>query len=280
MFKKNVNVAKFTTLNIGPKAQYFCRVSTFEQMQSAIQFAKEYNLPFFVLGKGSNLLFEKNTYQGLVIHNKINHFELKETLLTVGSGYSFAYLGKKISKLGLSGLEFASGIPGTVGGAVYMNAGANAQDTGSILSQCKVLDENGNIVTKERKDLFFAYRSSSFQTAKEIILEATFQLKQDEQASKRQQELLQKRLQTQPYNEKSAGCCFKNPEHISAGQLIEECGLKGMQIGGAMVSKKHANFIINASNANAKDVKKLIEFVKKKVKQERGVELELEINQV
>ncbi|NGX31548.1 MAG: UDP-N-acetylenolpyruvoylglucosamine reductase [Chlamydiae bacterium] len=278
MFEENVEIKSVVHFNIGGLARYFCVVKTIEEMKKAVQFAKDKKVKYFILGKGSNLLFDDLGFCGLVIQNKIKHLHIDKTTVRVGSGYSFAYLGKKLSQMGLSGLEFASGIPGTVGGAVYMNASANVQAVEDVLSACTVLMPDGSIVQKTNQDLSFGYRTSIFQKNEWVILEVTFKLCKMQNAANMQKQLLDKRLSTQPYRAKSAGCCFKNPsQKLSAGQLIEECGLKGFSIGDAIISKKHANFILNKNNASSKDVKKLIETVQKKVKAKKGVDLELEI---
>lgn len=281
MIEKNVDIKPFVHFKIGPVVSFFCTVKTIDELKKAWIFAKENQLKVFVLGKGSNLLMNDTHFTGMVIRNQINDFKIENEDLFVGSGASFAHLGKVVSKKGLSGLEFASGIPGTVGGAIYMNAGANGQEIKDCLVSCQVLTNEGIIKTLTKKELKLAYRHSIFHHeshADMIILQGHFKLKKDPNAQKRQQDYLKKRMQTQPYDKKTAGCCFKNPsKDLSAGKLIEESGLKGFSINGASISKKHANFIINEKQATFEDVIKVIDHVQKKVKQEKGIDLELEM---
>ena len=185
----------------------------------------------------------------------------------------------KVSRLGLTGMEFATGIPGTVGGAVYMNAGAYKSDMGYIVTEVKAINENLEIVTLYNKDLKFKYRSSFFQTHKNYIcIEATIKLKYGSKKLIKEviEDRRQKRISTQPLEYPSAGSVFRNPENDYAWRLINVCGLKGYRIGGAMVSEKHANFIINVGNAKGEDIRNLILYVKDTVKKETGVDLKVE----
>lgn len=275
--QRNVLLSKFSTFGIGGPANYFTVVTSILQMQEAIAIAKARSLPFFVIGKGSNLLFDDRGYQGLVILSKIETFSSEAQEYVVGSGYSFAKLGVKTAKNGYKGLEFASGIPGSVGGAIYMNAGAGGSETKDYLKTVLYLEETGEIVEYPKDEICFSYRYSSFQEKKGAILSATFTLELDEQAKERQYGLLNYRLATQPYKSKSAGCCFKNPTNNSAGALIEKAGLKGYQIGGAKISPMHANFITNSGNAKAKDVLDLIAYIKKSIDDKFGILLETEV---
>jgi len=265
-------------MGIGGPARYFAVAETVEQMREALIECRRRRLAFMILGKGSNTLFDDRGFNGAVIQNRIDFLESpEEGLFYAGGGFSFSLLGVKTARLGYAGLEFASGIPGSVGGAVFMNAGANGQQTSDTLVSVEFLDEKGEFFCCPKEKLQFAYRSSSFQKRRGAIVGATFSLEKVEGARKRQLEIIAYRKETQPYSEMSAGCIFRNPEEGHAGALIEECGLKGSAVGGAKVSPQHANFIVNASCATAEDVKALIEKVRREVKEKRGVALKSEV---
>lgn len=277
--RQGVSLKEYSTFGIGGKALFFIEVSSEIQMQEAMQFARKENIPFFVLGKGSNVLFDDKGYKGLVILNKLQFIEWAENEVTVSSGYSFAHLGVQSARKQLSGLEFASGIPGSVGGAICMNAGACGSDVSQVLVNAKVLEENGEMKTYKKEEIGFGYRTTIFQKKKVIIVSGTFSLSPAENARKKQMDYVEYRLKTQPYKDKSAGCIFCNPKEgsVSAGYLIQEAGLKGKQIGGAVVSPMHANFIVNKENASAKDVLDLIEEVKEQVQKKHKIDLECEV---
>lgn len=267
-------LAPFCTFGIGGPARYFATSRTISDLQQLIQWANNHGVSFFVLGKGSNLLFDDRGYDGLVIYNRVTFFEEpKPGEYYVGSGYSFARLGALTARKGFAGLEFASGIPGSVGGAVYMNAGANGRETADCLEEVDYIDAEGRLKQLKRGELDFSYRSSSFQNWKGAIAAARFSLTKGEQALQKQRELLAYRLETQPYEDKSAGCVFRNPQKRGAGALIDAAGLKGYSVGGAAISQKHANFIINKNHATAEDVKRLVQEIKEKV----GFNLECEL---
>lgn len=266
-----------STFGIGGPARLFTIVSCVEEMQRALQYSFREKIPFFVLGKGSNCLFDDKGFDGLVIQNKISYLEMEGERVDVGSGYSFSMLGLKTAKHQLSGLEFASGIPATVGGAIYMNAGANGKETGDHLEEVLFATEEGELISYRKKDLVFAYRYSSFQNMKGAILSAKFGLTPSPTARDKQFTIIEYRKKTQPYQDPSAGCVFRNPEGVSAGALIEKTGLKGFSIGGAEVSPMHANFIVNRQNASARDVLALAKEVERLVKEATGVNLEMEI---
>lgn len=277
-FKENVLLSSYTTMGIGGPARYFTRATTIEEMQEALQFAKNHNLPFLVIGKGSNSLFHDQGFCGVAILNKIDFCnEPSEGAFHVGSGYSFSLLGIQTAKKRLTGLEFASGIPATVGGAVYMNAGASGKETKDCLTSVVFMDPEGNVRNYQKKDLQFSYRKSSFQKMKGVIIAATFELTTCSEAREKQIAIVQYRTGTQPYSDKSCGCTFRNPEGNFAGALIEKCGLKGLKVGGAEVSMLHANFIVNKGEASREDIRVLIKLIKEKVKEKEGVDLEEEV---
>lgn len=270
--QKSRSLSEFSTFGIGGPIRYFVEVSSIEEMEEAYLL----DFPKMVIGKGSNCLFEDRGFDGLVILNKIDFCHWHDSEVTAGSGFPFSLLGVQTARKGLSGLEFASGIPATVGGAVFMNAGANGWETCDCLKS--VLFFDGSFQREFlREELSFGYRISPFQTMNGVILSATFSLKPFPEARKSQLQIIDYRMKTQPLKEKSIGCIFRNPPNQSAGALIDRCGLKGFSVGGAKVSEIHANFIINHQNASSKDVKQLIRLVQEKVLEQTGVCLEPEI---
>lgn len=275
---EKVNLSSLSTFGIGGPAKDFCRVNTVEEMQAVLKKCHQENTPYIIVGKGSNSLFDDRGFNGMVIQNKIDFFEIpEEGTYHVGAGFSFTLLGTRTAQAGFSGLEFASGIPASVGGAVYMNAGANGTETEKSLVSVDYVDEEGNFKVLLKEDLEFSYRTSSFQKMKGAIVGATFKLSRSLTARQKQIEIVNARRKSQPYSDKSAGCVFRNPTCGAAGQLIELAGLKGTSIGGAAVSNLHANFIINSNNATSRDILELIEKVKFDVYEKHGVELESEV---
>lgn len=281
IFETNKMLSEISTFGIGGPAKYFIEATSIDAIRQAISQCQAQNIPYLVIGKGSNTLFSSKGFDGLVIHNKINFLEESAShTFKVGAGYSFSLLGTRTAKKGLSGLEFASGIPGSVGGAVFMNAGANGQETCNPLVSVDFLEEGGEIKTYLKNELYFSYRTSPFQKKKGVILSATFTLTEEESARKSQFEIISYRQKTQPYSEKSAGCVFRNPLNEHASRLIDTCSLKGLRVGDAEVSELHANFIINKNRATSEDVLSLIELIQAKVKDKTGLELESEIRYI
>ena len=275
------SLAALCTLGVGGPARYFTEVRNADEMAFAFRFAKENKRSVFLLGKGSNCLFDDRGYNGLVILNKIDFSRFEEpNEIIAGGGYSFSRLGSYTARNGWSGLEFASGIPGTVGGAVYMNAGANGHETATTLISVEFLSDEGERKIFSREELAFAYRSSPFHSMSGAILSARFRLQADPAAKRQQQEIVQYRTSTQPYGEASAGCFFVNPRNASAGSLIDSLGLKGLKVGGAQISPIHANFIVNQGNATAQEILELSALVKLRVKEAFGHELEQEVRYV
>jgi UDP-N-acetylmuramate dehydrogenase len=266
------------TLGIGGPAKKYVEVKTIEEMKQAILACQEEKLSFFILGKGSNCLFDDRGFNGCVIHNKIDFIkEEEEGVFVAGGGYSFSLLGTQTARKGWKGLEFASGIPATVGGAVFMNAGANGSETQDTLVYADFITEEGTLARYRKKELEFSYRYSSFQKLKGAIVTAAFKLEKGESARQKQLEIISYRQKTQPYGEKSAGCIFRNPPQMVAGRLIDEAGLKGFSQGDAEVSMLHGNFLINRGSAYCQDFLSLIETVKNQVKAAKGIELEAEV---
>lgn len=270
-----------TTLGIGGIAAFYLDVFDVPSMQDAIRYAQKNKIPYVVIGKGSNVFFDTRGFKGLVICNKLQFCqELSPGEFYAGAGYSFSLLGTMTAKNGFSGLEFAAGIPASVGGAVFMNAGAQSMDTQRFLAYVDFVDEDGNLKRYDRSELSFGYRHSTFQSMKGAIVGACFRLIPDTNARAKQMQLLHYRIGTQPYQSKSAGCVFKNPDCISAGALIEQMGLKGYSIGGAQVSEKHANFLINSQDATSDDFFHLINHIKSEAKILHNIELEQEIRYI
>lgn len=278
--KENVSLSKFTTYKVGGTARLLVYPKNTEKLILLLKELKKENIKHKVLGFGSNLIFSDSLYDGVIIKlDSFDEVKIKDTVITAGAGVSLIKLSYKAQKEGLTGLEFASGIPGSVGGAVFMNAGAYKSDMGYIVSEVKVLTPELDVKTLYNKDLKYKYRSSFLQSNPNYIcLEATLVLRHgDKNAIKELMETRkQKRLLTQPLEYPSAGSVFRNPEGDFAGRLIEECSLKGYSIGGAKVSEKHANFIVNSGGATASDVKNLITYVHDKVKEETKVDLKIE----
>lgn len=276
--EQQVLLKDFSPFGIGGPSQHFVAVHTVEELLEAINHAKKKKLPFFLLGRGSNCLFDDRGYKGLVIKNAIDFLHFNKETLSVGSGLFLPYLSMCCSERDLSGFEFAAGIPGSVGGALYMNASAHGQSISSVLRKVTVLTSDGLIEEKEATSLHFGYRFSSFQHSNEMILSATFQLSPSIDVKERVKTFLLERKAKQPLGEKSLGSIFKNPNSkLSAGALIDLCGLKGERVGGASVSQKHANFIINDQEASSRDVLRLIEIIEQNVKETQGIILEKEI---
>lgn len=278
LFQQNVLLSSYSTFGIGGPARLFAQAKTIHEMQQSIEYCLKNKIPYFILGKGSNSLFDDRGYDGAVILNKIDFIETdSKGLFHVGAGYNFSLLGSQTARQAWSGLEFASGIPGTVGGAIFMNAGANGAETFQTLISVDFLKENGELCTYSKDKLEFGYRYSSFQKMKGVILGGSFGLQPSEQARTKQLEIIAYRKKTQPLSERSAGCVFRNPVCNYAGALIEQCGLKGVSVGDAMVSSVHANFIVNTGQARASEVLGLISLIKSKVKEKTGILLESEI---
>lgn len=274
--RKGIALAPFTTYGIGGEAEYLAIVHTKQQLQEAVSFCCQEALPYYILGRGSNVLFDDRGYKGMVIVNRIDFLEQKKHIFRVGAGYSFVRLGQLSAKMGYGGLEFASGIPGSVGGAIYMNAGAQGAETKDTLEEVVCFSEGKEVLLK-KEEMQFGYRFSNFQQEKQIILEATFHLTPATDAKEKQKILLAKRMATQPYSDKSCGCIFQNPLPLFAGKLIEEANLKGLQVGGAAISHTHANFIVNAGGATARDVLETIRMIKQIVYEKTGVMLQEEV---
>jgi len=252
-FKKNVLLAPYTTFRIGGPAEYFFIAKNNQDLIEAVDFVKEKNLPFFILGGGSNLLVSDKGFNGLVIKTENKNYSIKGNRIISEAGVRLSDIVRFSIENNLTGLEWAIGIPGTIGGAVKINASCFGGEMKSLIRKTEKLDN--------------------------IILSIELELKKGNQEESRRiiREIAKKRKQNQPIGQLCAGCIFKNPPGQFAGQLIDRAGLKGKKIGGAMISEKHANFIINSSDAKAKNVIALIDLIKKTIKEKYRVDLEEEI---
>lgn len=279
-FKTNIKTSNYTTYKVGGEAKVLVYPNDEACLIKLIKYLNCNNVLYKVIGFGSNLIFSDKEYNGVLIRlDKFNDVTVDDTIIKAGAGVSLIKLSNIALKHGLTGLEFAAGIPGTVGGACFMNAGAYKSDMGYITSEVKVLTPELKIKTLYNKDLNYKYRSSFLKhNPGYICLEAKIVLRKgDKDLIKELMETRkQKRLMTQPLEFPSAGSVFRNPEGDFAGKLIEDAGLKGKTLGGAMVSDKHANFIINKDNASASDVRNLILYVHDEVKKKYNIDLKVE----
>jgi len=277
MFERRRELKSFCTLGIGGPADYFYEAKTLQGLTLALAQARSDKIRTLVIGKGSNTLFDSRGFAGLVIYNNVQTIEFAPGSVFVSGGYAFARLGLLTARRGLAGLEFAAGIPGSVGGALFMNAGAMGCDCAGALAECLWIDDAGEVQKSKRDELVFSYRYSPFQESRGVIIGARFNLTEDATAKERCQEMVSRRLASQPYGEKTAGCFFRNPEGRCAGALIDEAGLKGRRIGGAMVSTLHANFIVNTGQATSSDVLELVALIQETVLAHFGHALHLEV---
>ena len=277
---ENIDLKKYTTYKAGGIGRVLVIPKDIESLQKLFNYINKNNIKYKMLGLGSNLIFGDDIYEGILIKlDEFNDVNISGTTIRVGAGYSLIKLSLLAARNDLAGLEFASGIPGTVGGAIYMNAGAYKSDMGYILKEIKVLTPDNEIITMSNKELDFHYRTSYLQkNPGYICLEATLNLYKGDRNAILDviRDRKKRRMETQPLEFPSAGSVFRNPPDDFAGRLIEELGYKGKKIGGAMVSTKHANFIINVGNAKGNDIKKLILEIQEKVKEKYDIELKVE----
>ena len=275
----NINLSDYTTYKLEGKALCVVIPDDINSLIRLLKFLRENTIKYKILGNGSNLIFS-NYYDGVLIKlDSFQNLEIVGNRIVVGAGYSLMKLALRVSRQGLTGLEFATGIPGTIGGAVYMNAGAYKSDMGYVVSSVKVLNPDLEVEILENKELDFHYRTSFLQTHPDYIcLEATIILSKGNTSEiiNLINERKKRRLETQPLEYPSAGSVFRNPEGDFAGRLIESIGYKGKEVGDAMVSNKHANFIINKGHASGEDIKKLINDIKSKVKEKYNIDLKVE----
>ena len=280
----NEPMKNHTTFKIGGPAQYYVTPESVTQIQEVVSLCRNMNIPLHVIGNGSNILVGDDGVDGVVLalFNTFSDYEIKDNVITAQAGMSLIKLAVIALREGLTGLEFASGIPGSVGGAVYMNAGAYDGQMKDVVTSVTVLDEAGNIRILGRDELDMGYRTSAVAKNNMIVLQVVIELKygDKEQIKARMNKLSELRKQKQPLEYPSAGSTFKRPEGYFAGKLIADAGLKGYSIGGAAVSEKHAGFVVNMGGATAKDVVELTDYIKKRIIEQFGVTLELEIKKI
>ena len=280
----NEPMASHTTFRIGGPADYFVLPETVEELAGILKLCKEENVPYFILGNGSNLLVGDKGFRGVVVqlYKNFDDMTIEGTTVTAKAGAMLVRVAKESGKAGLTGLEFASGIPGTIGGAMVMNAGAYGGEMKDVVTSVTILTKDGEIKKLSGEEMNFRYRGSVVENEGYIVLEAVMELKEGnlEEIQARMAELTLQRKTKQPIEFPSAGSTFKRPEGYFAGKLIQDAGLRGFKVGGAQVSEKHCGFVINAGGATAADVMQLMKDVSDKVNAEFGVALEPEVKRI
>jgi len=272
-------LALHTSFRVGGPAEIFITPKTTEELVKIWEISRSKNIPLTILGDGTNVLVSDTGLQGIIVTtSKINKIEvLASGRITAQTGAKLAKVAEVACKAGLAGFEFVSGIPGTVGGAVYMNAGAYDHEIGEFCESVTLV--SNSVITKQGSEMGFGYRKSCVQTGDTLVLEATFQLApgNEDEIRAKMKELNNRRRQSQPLDFPSAGSTFKRPIGMFAGKLIQDSGLKGFTIGGAQVSEKHAGFVVNTGNATAQDIFDLIQAVRNRVYENFNVWLEPEV---
>ncbi len=278
-YYKNVSLKKYNTYKIDVNCDYLVYPKSIHELQELLKYLKDNNIHYLILGNGSNVILARPNFDVVIKLDRINNIEIKDNIVIAGAGVSLIKLSNICMENNLNGLSFAGGIPGLLGASTAMNAGAYKEDMASIVKEVKVLTPNLEIKTMKNSELEYAYRDSFLKRNKDFIcVEVTLSLEyEDKEIIKhRMLDRRDRRISSQPVNMPSAGSVFRNPEGLSAGKLIEDIGLKGYTIGGAQVSEKHANFIINTSNATYEDIISLIDYIKEKVKEKYNIDLILE----
>jgi len=273
----------YTTFRVGGKVEALCEVKDLTRLKVVLAFARHESLPCLVVGKGSNLLVKDQGLKGmaLLLKGELERVEAKEGTIDAGGGLGLLELVRFSQKQGLAGLEFLAGIPGTVGGAVAMNAGAWGKSTGDAVSAVEILKADGERVTLSRPELGFGYRKAALPVGA-VVVSARFRGTPDrpEAIGERVRDYLERRKAGQPLDYPSAGSIFKNPPEDYAGRLVESVGLKGKRVGGAMISDRHANVIVNVGGASAEDILSLMHTARQRVREQTGIDLEPEIKVV
>lgn len=279
---ENESMAKHISFRVGGCADYYVNCTDRKELSSLLSFLTEEGVPHMLIGNGSNLLFRDSGYRGVIIHleGEFQDCEVQGDTVIAGSGKLLSSVSSLAAKSGLAGMEFASGIPGSIGGAIYMNAGAYGGEMKDIVTRVWLMSPDGKEETvRTGAEMEFTYRNSCLQRTGEIVTKVELKLQPEdaEAIQARIAELTEKRVQKQPVNFPSAGSTFKRPAEGYAAALIQESGLKGVSVGGAEVSEKHSGFIINKGGATATDVLQLMELVEKKVYEDSGIHLEPEV---
>lgn len=276
----DASMSEHIYFKVGGPVDILLTPSKVEQIVETLKICRENNIPYYIIGNGSNLLVKDGGIRGVVIKlSNLASLEVNDNLIKAASGTLLKDVSKKALENSLTGFEFACGIPGSVGGAVFMNAGAYDGEVNNVIKEAEVIDADGNISVLSKKDLELGYRTSRVMKDNLIVLSATFELNKGDKGkiSSRVDELTEKRESRQPLEYPSAGSTFKRPEGYFAGKLIQDAGLKGVSVGGAAVSEKHSGFVINKGGATAKDILNLIAHVQEEVKKQFGVELHPEV---
>ena len=273
-----------TTFRVGGPAEFFVMPRTAEEVKKVIDLCRRESFPYYIIGNGSNLLVSDQGYRGVVlqIYKEMSCIEIEENVIVAQAGALLSAIANKALENGLTGFEFAAGIPGTLGGACVMNAGAYGGEMKDVLEEVTVLTEEGEVLIIPKENLELGYRTSIIARKGYIVLEARIQLREGEKEAIKSlmEELKDKRVSKQPLEYPSAGSTFKRPEGYFAGKLIHDAGLRGFSVGGAQVSEKHCGFVINRENATAADVAELMRQVSARVEEEFGVKLEPEVKRL
>ena len=281
---KNEPMSRHTTFCVGGEAEAFLRIRNKEQLEKLIPYFKLAELPYFVIGNGSNLLVGDKGYRGVIlqIFKKMNQIRVEENKIYAGAGALLSKIAAAALADSLTGFEFAAGIPGTLGGAVRMNAGAYGGEMKQVLESVEVMTADGEFLTIPVEEMGLAYRTSVVEQKNYIVLEAVISLEKGnpEKIKEVMDDLKEKRVTKQPLEYASAGSTFKRPEGYFAGKLIEDAGLRGFRVGDAQVSEKHCGFVINRGNASAAEVMELMRQVEDKVEENSGVRLEAEVRRI
>ena len=278
-YYKDISLKKYNTYRLDVKCGYLIYPSNTKELIDLLKYLKESNISYFILGGGSNIILAKPYFDVVIKLDKLNNIEIKDNIVTAEAGVSLIYLANLCMNNNLNGLAFAGGIPGMVGASTAMNAGAYKEDMASIVKEVKVVTPELEVVTLTNKDLNYSYRNSFLKEHKDYICtEVTLEMSylDKDKIKETMTSRKKRRIDTQPLDKPSAGSVFRNPEGLSAGKLIEDAGLKGYKIGGAKISTKHANFIVNTGNATYEDILELIDYTKKKIKEIYNIDLILE----
>ena len=278
-YYKNASLKKYNTYRLDIMANYLIFPKNIDELINLLKYLKEKKINYLILGGGSNVILSRPVFDIVIKLDKLNKVNIEGNIVKAEAGVSLISLANACMKEGLLGLSFAGGIPGTVGASTAMNAGAYKEEISDTLIEVKVLTPSFEVITLNRDELEYSYRDSFLKRNKDYIcLESTFKMKKNDpiKIKNLMDDRKRRRLESQPLDKPSAGSVFRNPEGLSSGKLIEELGLKGYTIGGASISEKHANFIINDGNATYEDIIELIELIKKKVKKAYGIDLILE----
>lgn len=278
-YYKDISLKKYNTYRLDTKCGYLIYPSNTKELIDLLKYLKESNINYFILGGGSNIILAKPYFDVVIKLDKLNNIEIKDNIVTAEAGVSLIYLANLCMNNNLNGLAFAGGIPGMVGASTAMNAGAYKEDMASIVKEVKVVTPELEVITLTNKDLNYSYRNSFLKEHKDYICtEVTLEMSylDKDKIKETMTSRKKRRIDTQPLDKPSAGSVFRNPEGLSAGKLIEDAGLKGYKIGGAKISTKHANFIVNTGDATYEDILELIDYTKKKIKEIYNIDLILE----